>query len=79
MLATATSWVLAYTLLDDLYQRAADLLTHTPYWVLIAIALLLFALFVWGLIKKLFVFSVFVALILLAICMTWFFAGHALA
>lgn len=67
----------SYTLLDEIWARAADFVTHTPYWVLLLITAFLFAIFVYGLVKKLIVFSVLVGILIAAICGIWFVAGHA--
>lgn len=67
-----------YTLLDDFYARATDILTHTPYWILLLITGFLFAIFVYGLVKKLVVFSILVGVLVALICGIWFVAGRAL-
>lgn len=67
----------SYTLLDEIWARATDAITHAPYWVLLLITAFLFAIFVYGLVKKLIVFSVLVGILIALICGIWFVAGHA--
>ncbi len=68
-----------YTLLDELFARATEILTHTPYWILLLITAFLFAIFVYGLVKKLIVFSVLVGVLIAVICGIWFVAGKAIS
>lgn len=68
-----------YTILDDWYERASNFLTHTPYWVLALMTAFLFAIFIYGLAKRLVVFTVLVGLLIVAICAVWFVAGHAVS
>ena len=68
-----------YTLLDELLARATDVLTHTPYWILFLITAFLFAIFVYGLVKKLLVFSVLVGVLIAVICGIWFVASNAIS
>ena len=52
-----------YTLVDDIGRRFALIFEETPYWVFIAVAVLLFVLFLYGLAKRLVVFTVLVAVV----------------
>jgi hypothetical protein len=65
-----------YTVVDDLGRRAAVFFEAMPYWVLIAIAVALFVLFLYGLAKRLVVFTVLIAVLAVAIGGVWFMAGH---
>lgn len=66
----------SYSILDDWYNRATELLTHTPYWVLGLMTAFLFAIFIYGLVKRLVVFTVLVGILIAAICGIWLVAGH---
>ena len=66
-----------YTLVDDIGRRFALIFEETPYWVFIAVAILLFVLFLYGLAKRLVVFTVLIAVAGLAIGAVWLASGHA--
>lgn len=68
----------SYTLLDEIWARATDFVTHTPYWILLLITAFLFAIFIYGLVKKLIVFTVLVGLLIAIIYAIWFVAGQAI-
>ena len=65
-------------MLDEIWARATDFVTHTPYWILLLITAFLFAIFIYGLVKKLIVFTVLVGLLIAIICAIWFVAGQAI-
>lgn len=66
-------------MLDEIWARATDTVTHTPYWILLLITAFLFAIFVYGLVKKLVVFTVLVGLLIAISCGIWFVAGQAIS
>ena len=65
-----------YTIVDEWVQRADEFVQGTPYWVLILITAFLFVIFIYGLVKKLVVFTIVVAVLIAAICGIWYVAGH---
>jgi membrane-bound ClpP family serine protease len=66
---------LAYSLLDEIFNRIEDWVTSTPYWILIVIAVGLVVLFIVGLVKKFLVFTVLTAVVLLVFLAAWYFSG----
>ena len=68
-----------YTLVDDIGRRFALFFEETPYWVFIAVAVVLFVLFLYGLAKRLVVFTVLIGVAGLAIGAVWLLSGHAIA
>jgi hypothetical protein len=68
-----------YNLIDELAQRVRDFLTHTPYWILFAVGLLVIVLFVFGLVRKMIVTTVCIAVIALVLAGLWAYSGHVLA
>lgn len=66
-----------YTIVDEWTRRASEFIQQTPYWVLILITAFLIAVFIYGLVKKLVVFTVIVAILIGAICGIWYVAGNA--
>ncbi|MGV1037123.1 MAG: hypothetical protein ACOYD0_08865 [Candidatus Nanopelagicales bacterium] len=70
---------IGYTVLDDAANWVRDTISSTPYLVLILIAGVFVALFLFGLVKKLVVFSVVVAVLALVVIGLWVYAGQSLA
>ena len=68
-----------YTLVDDIGRRFALIFAETPSWVFIAVAVVLFVLFLYGLAKRLVVFTVLIGVAGLAIGAVWLLSGHAIA
>ena len=68
-----------YTLVDDIGRRFALIFEETPYWVFIAVAVVLFVLFLYGLAKRLVVFTVLIGVVEAAIGAVWLLSGHAIA
>jgi len=69
----------SYTLLDEIWARATYFVTHTPFWVLLIITVFLFAIFIYGIVKKLVVFAVLVGLLIAIVCGIWLVAGQAIS
>ena len=67
-----------YSILDEWSERVTNFIEHTPYWVLALMTAFLFAIFVYGLVKRLVVFTVFVGVLIVALCGIWIVAGHTL-
>lgn len=71
--------LIGYSVLDDAANWVRDTLSGAPYIVLILIAGVFVALFMFGLIKKMIVFTVVVALLALVVIGLWVYAGHSVA
>ncbi len=69
---------LGYTVVDGTTQWIRDTITHLPPGVLVMTGLLLIVLFVVGLAKKMFVFTVVVVVLTGAFVGLWLYSGHVI-
>lgn len=71
--------VIGYSVLDEAASWVHDTLSNAPYIVLFLIAGVSVALFMFGLIKKMIVFTVVVAVLALVVIGLWVYAGQSIA
>jgi len=71
--------VIGYSVLDEAASWVHDTLSNAPYIVLFLIAGVFVALFMFGLIKKMIVFTVVVAVLALVVIGLWVYAGQSIA